>query len=468
MYPPKQYMVEENPALLLDPSFQRYLRQMTVLLHHLLLIPASMTSLVASIVETDVEANGLPSRDWRKMHALPNAQIALKVLGPKGVKLTEGCPLPIAENDEVLVRVKCVAVNPVDAKTLDMAPNVGSTAGCEFAGDVVRVGPSVKNQRLKEGVAVFGVIRGNSCDRPENGAWSEYVAVAGDLVYLLPPHLTYQEGASMGAALATVGMALYFSWDLPRPYEVSEAQNNINDARRSGPPSGDNKKLTAPQSDSGPARDQATKQYALVYGGSTTCGAMALQMLRISGLVPVCTSSPKNFGLVKSFGAEEAFDYHSPSCADDIRRYTNNSLAYVLDCITSLDSMRVCYTAMGQVGGQYMGLDPVPLRAHTRRDIKPDYILVYTMFGQKVTAPRPFGRPARAKDRGFGENWTKGTQSLVDTPGKLLPHPRDQGSEGLHGVIDGLDRMRKGQVSGVKLVYETFGLFNKHILSSRS
>jgi aspyridone synthetase trans-acting enoyl reductase len=415
-----------------------------------------MNSVVTSITKTDADVDGSHARDWRKMHALPNTQLALKVLGPKQIKLTEGCPLPIAEKDEILVHVKCVAVNPVDAKTLDMAPNVGSTAGCEFAGDVVRVGPSVKNQRLKEGVAVFGVIRGNSCDRPENGAWSEYVAVAGDLVYLLPPHLTYQEGASMGAALATVGMALFFSWDLPRPYEVSEAQSNSNYYdRRSGPGSGDQKKLTAPQDDRGPARGPGAKQYVLVYGGSTTCGAMALQMLRISGLVPVCTSSPKNFGLVKSFGAEEAFDYHSHSCADDIRRYTNNSLAYVLDCITSLESMRICYAAMGHIGGQYMGLDPVPLRAHTRREIKPDYVLVYTMFGQKVTAPRPFGRPARAKDRAFGEIWTKGTQALVDTPGKLLPHPHDQGSKGLHGVIDGLDRMRKGQVSGVKLVFES-------------
>lgn len=392
------------------------------------------------------------------MSSLPSTQRALKVRGLREVELTESCPLPTLENDEILVRVRCVAINPVDVKTLDMAPNVGATAGCEFAGDIVQLGPSVKNARLKEGAAVFGVIQGNHFDRPENGAWADFVAVAGDLVYLLPPHLSYQEGASIGAALPTVGMALYYSWDLPLPYSTSqETSGRSNGSEAHGmtgmAPAANVENKPSRGAVGGLSRTPVASQYVLVYGGSTTCGAMALQMLRISGLVPVCTCSPRNFGRAKKLGAEEAFDYHSPTCGEDIRRYTGDSLAYAFDCITDLGSMRICYAAIGRNGGKYMGLDPVPLRAHTRRDIKPDYILVYTMFGKKVTAPRPFGRPARPKDRAFGESWYRRTQQLVDN-GRILPHPRDQGSGRLSGVIQGLDRMRKGDVSGVKLVYE--------------
>lgn len=380
-----------------------------------------------------------------QMDSLPATQRALKVRGPRNVELHDACPLPAFEDNEVLVRVRCVAINPVDAKVLDMATHVGGTPGCEFAGDIVRVGPLVKNNRLKVGAAVFGCVCGNNPDRPDNGAFAEFVAVSGDLVYLLPPHLSYQQGASLGVALPTAGMAVYYLWRLPLPYA---AANCISEENKEALTSG------SPPPAPGTRRKPEAGQYVLVYGGSTVCGAMALQLLRKSGLVPVCTCSPRNFALVKELGAEEAFDYHSPSCGDDIRRYTSDSLAYALDCITDLASMRICYAAMGCAGGKYMGLNPLPLRAHTRRDIKPDYILVYTMFGKEVNWPRPFGRPARPKDRAFAESWYRGTQTLVDTPGEIRPHPMDQGSDGLRGVIGGLDRMRKGNVSGVKLVYE--------------
>ncbi|OGM48040.1 hypothetical protein ABOM_002900 [Aspergillus bombycis] len=393
------------------------------------------------------------------MDPLPSTQRALKVRGPGMLELDEACPLPGFEDDEVLVRVRCVAINPVDAKVIDMAPNIGATAGCEFAGDVVQVGPLVKNKQLKAGVAVFGCVWGNHPNRPDNGAFANFVAVAGDLLYLVPSHLSYPQCASLGVALPTVGMAVYSQWNLRLPYPTHpvsgrtiarrDADAMEKDAAR------DVGNLTEPlRSALKTPREPESSQYVLVYGGSTACGAIALQMIRKSGLVPVCTCSPHNFAMVKELGAEEAFDYHSPTCGDDIRRYTSDNLAYTFDCITDLGSMRICYTAMGRAGGKYMGLDPVPLRGHTRRDIKPEYVLIYTMFGKEVQSPRPFGRPARPKDRAFAEIWYRSTQVLVDTPGEIRPHPLDQGLDDLDGVIKGLDRMRKGDVSGVKLVYE--------------
>jgi aspyridone synthetase trans-acting enoyl reductase len=391
------------------------------------------------------------------MDTLPQFQQALKVRGAREVGLDKACPLPALEDDEILVRVRCVAINPVDAKVLDMAPNIAATPGCEFAGDIVSVGPSVKNAGLKVGAAVFGVVCGNHPKRKDNGAFAEYVAVVGDLVFLLPPHLSYQQGASLGVALATVGMAVYHLWPLPLPYnngngDIAALDSAEGSARLTSPIV--SKPPPPAPSPVGLSTMPRPKQYILVYGGSTVCGAMALQLLRKSGLVPVTTCSPQNFALVKELGAEEAFDYHSPNCGDAIRQHTSDSIAYVLDCITNVDSMRICYAAMGRAGGKYMGLDPVPLRAHTRRDIKPDYILVYTMFGKDVDWPRPYGRSARPKDRVFAESWYRGTQTLVDTQGVIRNHPLAKGSGGLSGVIDGLDRMRKGDVSGVKLVYQ--------------
>jgi aspyridone synthetase trans-acting enoyl reductase len=369
------------------------------------------------------------------METLPATQQVLKVLGANEVTLQDVCPLPVFEDDEILVRVRCVSINPVDVKMLDLAPHVGATAGCEFSGDVVAVGSAVRNKRLREGVAVFGCVCGNHPSRPDNGAYASFVAVAGDLVYLLPPHLSYSQGASLGAALPTTGLAIYSTWPLQPPYTLYREENSL------------------PSTPSCASLAKET-QYVLVYGGSTSSGAMALQMLRKSGIVPVSTCSPSNFAMVKARGAEEVFDYHSPTCGDDIRRYTDNSLAYVLDCIADLTSMKICYAAIRSRGGRYMGLNPFPIRGHTRRDVRPDYVLVYTIFGKQMGLPRPFGKPARPKDRAFAEQWYHNTQSLVDTPGAIQAHPIDHHSDGLVGVLKGLDRMRKGHVSAVKLVYE--------------
>lgn len=37
--------------------------------------------------------------------------------------------------------------------------------------------------------------------------------------------------------------------------------------------------------------------------------------------------------------------------------------------------------------------------------------------------------------------------------GKLLPHPPKVGAGGLEGVLEGMQFMKEGKVSGVKLVY---------------
>jgi len=68
--------------------------------------------------------------------------------------------------------------------------------------------------------------------------------------------------------------------------------------------------------------------------------------------------------------------------------------------------------------------------------------------------------PAKREDFEFTAMFWRLTENLVKE-GKIKPHPIRVGGEGLVGVFDGMQQMREGKVSGVKLVYrveETPGL----------
>ncbi|KAE8369297.1 GroES-like protein [Aspergillus caelatus] len=354
--------------------------------------------------------------------AVPNTQTALKITAPGQFQVIVSSPVPELDPDEILVQVVCIAINPVDAKSADLSPTVGATSGSDFSGEVVKRGRAVSDQTVQVGERVCGCVFGNNPDRPENGAFAQYIAVPADLIFKLPRGVSFATGATLGVGLSTVGMALYHTWGLPVPED-----------RNSSIPDG--------------------SQYVLVYGGGTATGTLAIQMLRRSGLIPITTCSPRNFHRVRSLGAAAAFDYASPTCGHDIREFTQDTLSFALDCITDLPSVKICYEAIGCNGGQYLSLEPIPLRGHTRRSVKPNWILSLTMFNKPIQWKKPYQRAAKVQDREFAAGWFRIAQQLLSA-GEIIPHPHQVSSNpGLESVIGGLDAVHKGEVAGVKLVY---------------
>lgn len=115
-----------------------------------------------------------------------------------------------------------------------------------------------------------------------------------------------------------------------------------------------------------------------------------------SGYKVVTTCSPKNFKLVETYGTERAFDYHSPTCGEDIREYTDNSLEYVLDVITEARTIRHCYSAIGRGGGRYCGFELLPddLIATMRKSVKADWVMGLEMTGLEIDLPGGYYRKA--------------------------------------------------------------------------
>ncbi|KFY96429.1 hypothetical protein V500_02441 [Pseudogymnoascus sp. VKM F-4518 (FW-2643)] len=325
-------------------------------------------------------------------------------------------PMPKIEPDMVLVRTAAVALNPTDAKTIDYSLTVGAIGGNDFSGTVVDVGADVK--RLKVGDRVCGMMFGLNPSDHGTGAFSNFIGATEDVTCKIPSSMSFEEGSSLGVAVATAGSALYQFLGLPMPDRPAEVPT-----------------------------------YVLIYGGGSATGTIAIQLAKASGLTPITVCSPHHFDLVKALGAEEAFDYHSATCGSDIRSYTKNTLAHALDCITESNTTKICYEAIGTAGGKYVALDPYStVIKYMRRNVKAEWLMAFSLFGKPVRLAGVYGRPARPKDREFSRIWFPMAEKLI-AEGRLKPHRIEVKKGGLVGVLAGIDELRTGSVKGRKLVY---------------
>ena len=177
-----------------------------------------------------------------------------------------------------------------------------------------------------------------------------------------------------------------------------------------------------------------------------------------SGFKVITTTSPKHFEMVRSYGAEKAFDYNSPTCSEDIRSYTKNTLQYVIDIITEVKTIRLCYAAIGRAGGRYVGFELIPeeLVRDMRKTVKPDWVLGIRMSGLKIAIGGGYGSDPDPELRVWGCEWFRRVETLIHA-GKIRPHPLSLQRGGLAAVISGVQRMQRREVSGEKIVYRLDG-----------
>ncbi|KAF5663827.1 alcohol dehydrogenase like domain-containing protein [Fusarium heterosporum] len=361
---------------------------------------------------------------------LPASQSALKIQGPNALAVVSDAPLPNIEPNDVLVSVHAVSINHVDGKAADMSPQIGATSGTDFSGVIVALGPHVTSDswRAERGMRpvsigdrVFGGTFGNNPLRPHNGAFANYVAVPARLIWHVPDDVDLFTAATLGAALATVGLSLFNYLELPLPYSES-------------------------------LDESYKKPTVLVYGGGTATGTMALQVLKQASVDVITTCSTNASINATRLGAKAWFDYKSPTCGPDIREYTQDSLTYALDCITDTSSMAICYEALGSSGGKYVALDAFPVRGHTRRSVIPEWVCTPTQFGHAIRWTAPYDLEPRPHDLECAEKWYVVAQRLIDS-GHIEPPEMEERKGGLAAVSEGVEEVRRGLVKGRRLVY---------------
>ncbi|KAK0383742.1 hypothetical protein NLU13_9653 [Sarocladium strictum] len=382
----------------------------------------------------------------------PNTQTAL-IGGPDGqIILSDSAPLPPEplEDLQIAVEVRAVALNPVDTKMAGSYFTTGATSGCDFAGVVTGLGAvAARDRGLKVGDRVSGVVMGMNPLRPHIGAFAQHTAVSAYAAVKIPDDWTFAQGAAGvgGVAWDTVPWALFHSLGLPPGPELEPLNSK-------GPPPPQLPGAKIPivsKFTSGPGTKPPTT--VLVNGGASFTGTCAIQLLKLAGYNVVATCSASSSEMVRSYGADAVFDYKSPTCAEDIRTYTRNCLRLALDSITTPETTRLCYAALGRAGGRYVGLDPYSHAVTASRSVvHADWVFGMDLLGEDVEWPAPHGRRANPVAREFGVAWNKTLQSLLDR-GLIRPHPQLVRDTGLAGALEGLDELRSKKVTGQKLVY---------------
>lgn len=131
--------------------------------------------------------------------------IRVSAFGAPEVMETAETPDPQPELDQVLVEVRAAGVNPVDhyirSGNYARLPDLPYTPGLDAAG-VIRQIESAADCQFKVGDRVW--LSGNL-----GGSYAELTLCSSTQVHHLPPHLSFQQGASIGVAYATAYRALF-------------------------------------------------------------------------------------------------------------------------------------------------------------------------------------------------------------------------------------------------------------------
>lgn len=204
--------------------------------------------------------------------------------------------------DEVMIRARAIAVNPVDmmggiARRVVLPwLHYPAVVGSDVAGEVVEVGSAVTRFQVGDRVTGYAVGAEKTSNRPAEGGFQTYPVLREHLCTPIPADLSFETACVIPLACTTAAAALFESDQLA--LEVGQGQG------------------------------EHEPQMVLIWGGSTSVGLNAIQLARGAGYTVLATASPKNFALVRSVGASAAFDYKDPGAVSQIvERLAGRSLA---------------------------------------------------------------------------------------------------------------------------------------------
>ena len=186
---------------------------------------------------------------------------------------------PAPGDNELLVKVRAAAVNPVDWKIRDGLGELFGLKpplilGCEVAGTVEAVGSRGSSRTgvsdFVAGDEVYGYLSAHS------GGYAEYVAAPASEFVRKPKHINFDTAASVPVAALTAWQGIFDHGEL------------------------------------------ASGQRILITGASGAVGSMAAQLAKNKGAYVIGTGSGRNEEFVRKLGADEFIDYKKAKFEDKV------------------------------------------------------------------------------------------------------------------------------------------------------
>jgi len=181
---------------------------------------------------------------------------------------------PTPGEGQALIRVKTVALNPVDYKaTNNPAWTFPHIPGVDLAGVVEQIGPGAE-VKIGDRVAIHTNLQ-------RNGAFAEFALVDTRALALIPEDVSFAEAA----AILCAGMTAYEA--------IVQKMNTTG------------------------------KETILIHAGAGGVGGIGIQLAKRLGLSVATTASTENHEWVKKLGADLAIDYKKENVTEVIRDWTN-------------------------------------------------------------------------------------------------------------------------------------------------
>ncbi|KAE8835230.1 hypothetical protein HRS9122_07500 [Pyrenophora teres f. teres] len=343
---------------------------------------------------------------------LPATQTAI-VLGEADRPLIKrDSPCPKLSSNQIVVRTKAVALNPSDTKMKGGFAVPYGVLGADFAGTVVDVGSDVTEVAIGDTICGAQNIMFNST--PEQAAFAEYNWTRGGIWMKVPNSYTIEAAASLPVGVSTAGLAMKLL-GIPLPGE--------------------------------PATESAT---VLVYGGSTATATIAMQLLRLILIWPRAMA-PKKFSTIEMWTVQKKFWANESAIWLHVAKVHKEQSKVRIRLYRQCGVHNSVFQGDWPCGGKYVSLDPFPTHAASRKVVHTDFVVGPLIFGEGCTWPEPYGRPPSEDLRQYGiKLWQIASRLLNE--GKLRHHPLRIMDGGFDTIMDGLQLVSKGQLSGEKIV----------------
>ncbi|CEF79765.1 unnamed protein product [Fusarium graminearum] len=279
----------------------------------------------------------VPTKD-EDDYIVPTTQKAVLLYGAhQPYQLVEDYPVPTdLQSDEVLIENRAVGLNPIDWRGPDFGfgiPDLPQVAGRELSGLLVRKADDRSGWAKGDRVIAISTDYRDS----RKGAYQDHVVAKSYNIVRLPDHVSFEQGSTIGVAFVTAAVALgiCLGVDFAVVDNGPDVRQVVEGLNVDSFPKDVHKEIAQqiPTQDRPEAGD-----WFVIWGGSSTSAILSAQLAKLAGLrVAVVLDAAKHGSRLykeHSIKPDLVIDSHDPQRAIEIiRSCTRGRKRFGLDTI---------------------------------------------------------------------------------------------------------------------------------------